>query len=193
MEIIVTNIYLFLMAVVLAILEIQIEGPHGWAKNLPTWRPHPGHPVAKIYAKMMSGKELTGYHSAMFTLVFLIFHLPYVFGLTFGLEHWLKTLSLFFMFIALWDFLWFVLNPHYPLRNFAKNNPNHKAFLFGMPVDYYYSLAFSLSLAGVGQYLFSFQGLLNWWGINFGLFLAETILTILFTLYILDIDNWQRK
>lgn len=38
-EIITTNLYIFIMATVLAILEIQIEGKHGWAKNLPTWRP----------------------------------------------------------------------------------------------------------------------------------------------------------
>ena len=147
MGVIITNIYLFVMAVVLAILEIQIEGEHGWAKKLPTWRPHPDHPVARIYAKIMSGKELTGYHAAMFTFVFLIFHLPYVFGLTFTIDHWLKTLSLFFIFVALWDFLWFVLNPYYPLKNFAKNNPNHKEFFLGMPTDYYYSVAFSLILA----------------------------------------------
>lgn len=28
------NIYIFFMALVLAILEIQIEGAHGWAMNL---------------------------------------------------------------------------------------------------------------------------------------------------------------
>ena len=35
-SIIISNIYLFVLAVVLAILEIQIEGKHGWAMNLPT-------------------------------------------------------------------------------------------------------------------------------------------------------------
>lgn len=193
METVVTNIYLFMMATVLAILEIQIEGEHGWAKALPTWRPHPGHPMAKIYAKIMSGKELTGYHGAMFTLVLLIFHLPYVFGLTFTIQHWLQTLSLFFIFIALWDFLWFVLNPHYPLASFAKDNPNHKEFLWGLPVDYYYSIAFSLILAAAAEYFFKISGFLSWWGVNFGLFFTETVLTVLFSLYILDIDNWQKK
>ena len=173
------------MALVLAILEIQIEGANGWAKNLPTWRPSPGHPVAKIYAKMMSGKELTGYHTAMFGLVFLIFNLPYFFGLTFTLEHWLKTLTFFFIFIALWDFLWFVFNPFHPLKNFAKENPNHKSFLFGMPLDYYYALTISAVIALLG-------GFLSWWLANMGLFIIETILAILFSLYVLDIDNWAK-
>ena len=30
--------YFFLIALILAHLEIQIEGPHGWAQKLPTWR-----------------------------------------------------------------------------------------------------------------------------------------------------------
>jgi len=40
MDVITTNIYIFVMATVLALLEIQIEGANGWARNLPTWRPH---------------------------------------------------------------------------------------------------------------------------------------------------------
>lgn len=193
MDTLITNIYLFVMATTLAILEIQIEGEAGWAKNLPTWRPHPDHPVAKIYAKMMSGKQLTGYHTAMFFFVLLIFHLPYVFGLQFNLENWLKTLSLFFIYIALWDFLWFVLNPYYPLKNFAKDNPNHKEFLWGLPLDYYYAIAFSLILAVIAQYFFGISGFLNWWGINFGLFAGETMAVTLFSIYVIDIDNWQKK
>lgn len=82
MNIIVTNIYLFIMAVVLAIVEIQIEGQHGWAKNLPTWRPDSTKWYAKLYGKMMSGKDLTGYHLSMFIFVFMILNLPYVFGLS---------------------------------------------------------------------------------------------------------------
>ena len=32
------GLYFFAIAFVLAQLEIQIEGPHGWAEKLPTWR-----------------------------------------------------------------------------------------------------------------------------------------------------------
>lgn len=186
MGLVLTNVYIFIMATVLAILEIQIEGAGGWAKNLPTWRPRPDHPLAKIYSKIMSGKELTGYHTAMWIFVVLIFHLPFALGLPLTVDSKLKTLSLFFIFIALWDFLWFVLNPFHPLKNFTKNNPNHKSFLLGMPIDYYYALTVSLVLAFIG-------GFFSWWLANMGLFILETILAILFSLYILGIDNWVKK
>lgn len=39
--IIIKAVYVFIMALVLAILEVQIEGINGWAKNIPTWRPDP--------------------------------------------------------------------------------------------------------------------------------------------------------
>ncbi len=195
MNIYLTNIYIFILATVLAILEIQIEGANGWAKNLPTWRPNPNHPMAKIYSRMMSGKELTGYHLTMFSFVFLIFNLPFFFGFPFNLENILKISSLFFIFIALWDFLWFVLNPFHPLKNFAKNNPNHKAFLFGMPTDYYYSITISFLILVIPTLFTSHLSLitsLNWWLTNMGMFILETIFMIIFSLYILDIDNWQK-
>lgn len=192
MNLVITNLYLFIMATVLALLEIQIEGEGGWAKNLPTWRPHPDNVIGKVYKKILSGKELTGYHTLMFTFVLLVFHLPYVFGLTFTLEHWLQTLSLFFIFIALWDFLWFVFNPYHPLKNFAKNNPNHKAFFLGMPTDYYFSILISL-LVVIPIYLMGNSGIIAWWSENIVLFVMETVAVILFSLYVLDIDNWQKK
>jgi hypothetical protein len=34
MTLIITNVYIFVMALVLAVLEIQIEGKNGWAKDL---------------------------------------------------------------------------------------------------------------------------------------------------------------
>ncbi len=185
MSLIFTNIYLFLMAAVLALLEIQIEGAHGWAKNLPTWRPSSNNLAVKIFSKIMSGKETTGYHLAMFTFVLLIFHLPYVFGLTITLEHWLKTLSLLFMFAVVWDFLWFVLNPHHPLKFFQKEHIIiHKKWIWRIPIDYPLGiLASLLVILPIGEF--------NFWIFNITLFTLQTILVILFTLYILKIDKWN--
>ncbi|MBI4039885.1 hypothetical protein HY389_00845 [Candidatus Daviesbacteria bacterium] len=188
-SLIVTNIYIFIMATVLAVLEIQIEGQFGWAKNLPTWRPKGHEWYAKLYAKIMSGKELTGYHATMFAFVFLVFHLPYVFGLTWTLEHWISTLSLFFIFIALWDYLWFVLNPHFPIRYFAKNNPNHKNFFLGVPLDYYFALGVSILIL-IPAFLAGYQNIFTWWIFNVGLFAIQLLAVILFSLYVLKIDNW---
>lgn len=192
-EVLPTNIYLFITATVLAILEIQIEGQHGWAKNLPTWRPHSSKWYVRLYSKMMSGKEMTGYHVSMFAFVLLLFHLPYVFGLTLTLEHWLKTFSFFFIFVVLWDFLWFVLNPHYPLKQFKKEHLSfhHKEWFLGMPTDYWGALVISLAVllpAILGR---GATDLVSWWAINWLLFGIQTIFVVLFSLYVLQIDKWH--
>lgn len=193
--VIITNIYLFVMATVLAVLEIQIEGKHGWAKNLPAWRPKGRNLVVRLYSRMMSGKEMTGYHLSMFAFVLLLFHLPYVFGLSFSLEHWLKTASFFFMFVVLWDFLWFVLNPHYPLKQFKKEHLDfhHKKWLLGVPTDYWGGVLISLLVLLpliVGQGMTDLAG---WWVINLLLFGAQTMFVALFSLYVLQIDKWHQK
>jgi len=193
-EIILTNIYIFILALVLAILEIQIEGPNGWAKNLPTWRPSSDKWYIRWYVKFMSGREATGYHITMFTFVFLIFHLPYVFGWDLSWEHWLKTLSFFLIFVVLWDFLWFVLNPHYPLKKFKKEHIWwHKKWVGVAPVDYYGSILLSgiilLPLVSVRQDWY----IINWWLFNILLFGLETLVLVAFTFWVLDIDSWQKK
>ncbi len=192
-DLIFTNIYIFALAVVLAVLEIQIEGPNGWAKNLPTWRPHPQKWYSQIYSKIMSGREFTGYHLTMFIFVFMIFHLPYVFGLEVTLDHWLKTISYYLMFSVMWDFLWFVLNPHYPLKNFTKEYISwHKRWLGYAPVDYYSVPMMSLLVILPLIILQKSTEPFIWWGLNFSLFVLQTALLILFTLYILKIDNWKK-
>ncbi len=192
MSIIFTNLYLFIMATVLALLEIQIEGPQGWAKNLPTWRPDPNRPIAKLYSQMMSGKELTGYHALLFPFIILIFHLTFFLGTPFSWENEAKILSLYFIFIALEDFLWFVLNPYHPLKNFAKQNINHKSFFLGMPTDYYFAILMSL-LVVIPIYLMGNSGIIAWWSENVVLFVVETVAVILFSIYVLDIDNWNKR
>ncbi|MFA5126926.1 MAG: hypothetical protein WC465_02925 [Patescibacteria group bacterium] len=189
-----TNIYIFILAIFLAILEIQIEGPNGWAKNLPTWRPQSKHWFLRFYRKLMSDREATGYHMVMFTFVLLIFHLPYVFGLTPTWEHWVKTLSFFLMFVVLWDFLWFVLNPHYPLKRFkAEHIWWHKKWWGGAPADYYGSIILSNLILWPYIWHADNLSLMAWWWQNLLLFIVQTIIVILFTLYILKIDNWHFK
>lgn len=190
MSLLFTNVYLFIMAIILAILEIQIEGQHGWAANLPTWKPKETNWLSKAYRKFMSGKEMTGYHLMMFTFVLLILHLPYFFGLSLSLSHWLKTISFFFIFIVLWDFLWFVLNPHYPLKKFKKEHILwHKRWFWLMPLDYYFGLLLSfLVLIPIYSPLIFY-----WWLSNIILFLLQTIIIILFSLLILRIDKWHLK
>lgn len=191
---IITNIYIFVLAAVLAILEIQIEGANGWAKNLPTWRPKSNNWMIRLYKKFMSDREVTGYHITMFSFVFLILHLPYVFGMDFNMFNWLRTISFFFIFVVLWDFLWFVLNPHHPLKTFsAEHIWWHKKWFAGLPRDYYLSILLSGLVLLPLVWHYNSWAVIYWWLFNLVLFILETMLLIMFTLYVLKIDHWVKK
>ena len=66
--------YLFALCHILARVEIHIEGPHGWAVNLPTWRWGPNW-----WLNLTNGKELTGYHVWLTLFLIGMFHLPLIF------------------------------------------------------------------------------------------------------------------
>ncbi|MFA6307874.1 MAG: hypothetical protein WCS88_01630 [Patescibacteria group bacterium] len=192
-EIIISNIYLFILATVLAILEIQIEGKNGWAMDLPTWRPKKINLFIKIYKKLMSDREVTGYHITMFIFVLLILHLPYAFGQDLNLINWLMTISLFFIFIILWDFLWFVLNPYHSLKKFNKEHIWwHKKWWIGAPLDYYWSVLLSFVILLPAIFYYDFWFLIFWWVINIWLFIMQTAMVIWFSLVVLKIDNWKK-
>ncbi|MDO8505504.1 MAG: hypothetical protein Q7S48_02930 [bacterium] len=136
-------LYLYLLALTLAFLEVQIEGEHGWAEKLPCWRPQ-GKWYARLYTRVLGGKEMTGYHIGVFSFAFLMFHLPYVWGLPWNTGAEFSTLSAFFLFVVVWDFLWFVINPHYGIRKFRPGCVSwHKIWLGPAPIDYWGGLAFS--------------------------------------------------
>lgn len=137
-------LYLYLLALTLAFLEVQVEGPDGWAAKLPCWRPAGHKWYARIYTRVLGGKELTGYHAAVFSFSLLILHLPYAWGLPWSISAEFKTLSSFFLFVVVWDFLWFVINPHYGLKKFRPNCIAwHKRWLLGVPLDYWGAVALS--------------------------------------------------
>jgi hypothetical protein len=51
--------WVFLPAFFFANVEIQIEGAHGWAASLPTWRIEK-HQLLDIFC---GGRPMTGYHA----------------------------------------------------------------------------------------------------------------------------------
>jgi hypothetical protein len=146
--------YLFIIAVVLAITEIQIEGENGWAGKLPCWRPKPGNLLAKVFSLVMSGKPLTGYHLAMNSLLLVFFHFPFFCGLEWSLAGELEILSGFFLMSVAWDFQWFVFNPAYGLKKFRPEYIWwHMKWSGLMPDDYYSALLVSAFFAVIAGYI----------------------------------------
>ncbi len=113
------TLYLFFLSLLLALIEIEIEGKNGWAVKTETFRKD----LTKIrYIKKISwSRELTGYHLFLNIFLFMLFHMPYFFGYPLTLGNELELLGYFFLFGVTWDFLWFVLNPYYGIRKFKKN------------------------------------------------------------------------
>lgn len=131
-------LFIILAAILIAILEIQIEGPAGWAKNLPTWRPNPNKWYAKFFGAIRDQKELTGYHIALWFTVLLFFHFPLFVGTTWNASFETDLLAGFFFFWILEDFLWFVFNPAFGIKKFKPEFiPWHKKWIGPFPKSYY--------------------------------------------------------
>lgn len=142
----ITKLFLItiLLSHVFARLEIEIEGEHGWATKLPTWRNR------KTWFTTLTDKTLTGYHVWTWTLVLLMFHLPFV-ALRWTFQRELLVLGFISLFWVLEDFQWFLFNPHFGFNKFTKEDVSwHKKWLYGLPLEYYW---------GVGAFLvFLFLG-----------------------------------
>jgi len=156
-------VYLFVVVTIFAILETQIEGKDGWAKNLPCWRPKPSSFAAKLYAAFMNGKELTGYHAAIFPLPLLILHFPFVAGTSWTFVRELETISIYFLMAVAWDFLWFLWNPAYGLKRFKpKFIPWHKKWWGKVPTDYPNGLIISVAFFLVARIIGGISVLVDW-------------------------------
>lgn len=125
--------WIALLGLFFAMTEIQIEGAHGWAASLPTWRIEK-HWLLDVF---WGGRPMTGYHAWVFPFMFLAFHLPIVVNDTFSWRLEARCLGSLMLFWIVEDFLWFVLNPAYGLARFNPHSiPWHKHWLVGVPVDY---------------------------------------------------------
>jgi len=125
--------WIVLLSALFAQVEIQIEGPHGWAAALPTWR-LTAIPSLQL---LFCGREITGYHVFVFTFMLAAFHLPVVFNGRFSLQIEARIIGSLMLFWILEDVLWFVLNPAYGLARLTPQAaPWHPHWAFGVPVDY---------------------------------------------------------
>ncbi|UCD09418.1 MAG: hypothetical protein JSU79_01900 [Dehalococcoidales bacterium] len=139
-------VFIVFMAFILALWEIQIEGKDGWAANSPGWRIEQGWPV-----KLAGGRPVTGYHFYMTIFMIAIVHLPAFFTQwTWQLECLL--LGFYMGMMVTEDFLWFVLNPHYGIKNFRKDKIWwHKQWLGPIPTLYLYMLPVAAVLIFFGR------------------------------------------
>ena len=140
-----------LLAVLMAAVEIEIEGPYGWAEKLPTPYRVSG-PLARLFGLMLGGKPLTGYNLLIFAATLVAFHLPFAFGVPWAAARELALLAAWVSWSALWDFLWFLLNPAYGWRRFRRGNVWwHSRWLWRLPLDYSVAVVLSLVLALAAQ------------------------------------------
>ncbi len=169
------GIYLFIIATTLAILEIQIEGKEGWAKNLPCWRPDPQSLAFKIYRVFMEGKELTGYHLAIFALVLVIVHFPFAAGVEWSLTGEIEALSSYLLLGVFWDYLWFVWNPYYGVKKFNPQSIEwHQKWVGPLPRGYIVGIGLSLGLTVLAVPFTGDLLVINWLKV-FTILLALTI------------------
>lgn len=160
--------YFFGVALVLAILEIQIEGPFGWAERLPTWR-WDGPGVQKWL-----GKPVTAYHLCLNLLILIFLHFPVVGrGTSVRLE--LEIFSIYSLLCVSWDFLWFACNPSFGLRRFRPENVWwFRGWWLGVPRSYWGGVA-----ASAASYILA-GGVGGWeakalsWGLILAQFVALT-------------------
>ena len=141
--------WILLLAALFAQVEIQIEGPFGWAAALPTWRLS----AAPTLQFLFGGREITGYHTFAFAFMLAVFHLPIAITGKFSANIEMRILGSLMLFWILEDVLWFAMNPAYGLvRLTPQAAPWHPHWLCGVPIDY-----LILPFVGVALILASFR------------------------------------
>lgn len=143
-------LFWFLLATVLAGIEVESEGKYGWAEKMPTWYRTTGF-WGRLYGYFMSGKPLTGYHLLLSVFVLSLFHIPLFSGVAWGIAWEFETLAIFFLWVPSWDYNWFVLNPHFKGRFKKKYVWWHAGdrWVFGLfPLSYLIGVALSMGCAG---------------------------------------------
>jgi len=133
------GLYLFVLCSLLASLEIQIEGPNGWAADLPTWRT-----TNPAFTWIFGGKPVTGYHIFLNLTLIAFFHFPLLFVRP-SIRAESRILFAYSAISVVWDFLWFAYNPYFGMSRYGPEQVWwFKNWFLGVPVDYFVGLAVSL-------------------------------------------------
>ncbi len=142
-------LWVLLLALFFAKVEIHIEGDKGWAEGLPTWRVEK-HWLLDLF---WGARPMTGYHAWIFSFMILVFHLPFFICWQWSLKMEMKALASLMVFWIAEDFLWFVMNPAFGLVKFTREHaPWHKRWILFLPYDYWIFLAAAATL-----YYFSYK------------------------------------
>lgn len=86
--------FLILTSMIFGLLEIEIEGEDGWAKNLPTFQV----------------KSITGYHLFLWIFMLLMIHLPVFFVKKYTMTLEMFLLSFYLLMLITEDAFWFFFN-----------------------------------------------------------------------------------
>jgi len=129
--------YILVFWIFLALLEIEIEWENGWAKHLPTWRKN------RKDSSLWFLRSITGYHTILFLMILFLNHIIYIgfFGWN-GIVDEMMIIAFHLFLIIYWDFLWFVLNPHFTYKKFKQEHIpwyTDSEWIAGFPVDYWYA------------------------------------------------------
>ena len=138
-------LFVFVTASLFALLEIQIEGPHGWAEKLPTWRIKP---KSKGFLRLFAAPEkpITGYHIYTWILYFIILHIIFFFT-QWSFYKELFIVAYYSFFLSLEDFLYFIYSPYWGLKKFNKENIKwHTIWFLGLHLQYWFKFPLALIL-----------------------------------------------
>lgn len=154
MHILAVSAFLLVLATLFGCFEIEAEGKNGWAERFPTWYRVNG--PAKIYVKI-THKPLTGYHAALFFVPIMIFIYPMIAAGHVTGAGVFAALATYYAWVVIWDYSWFVLNPHYGIHYFRPEAVwwfGHEPWLFGrIPTSYISAWATSLALAAISGWM----------------------------------------
>jgi hypothetical protein len=134
-----------IIALVMALLEIQIEGKNGWARSLPTWRLSVAMPVVGMWGG--AEKQITGYHLYLWLFTLLLGHSAFLWT-KWSLKKEAEVISFYIFYTALEGLLWFALNPAFGWQSFRYGRIAwyKELWVLGLPAEYWLRIALGAGL-----------------------------------------------